>query len=90
MSTGVASIPASDASRRAAAQFRRDRALRFVLCFGPPMAYLTLFMSVPYLDILSFSFWKVDSYVISREFNFDNYQRVFANPLYRRHWPAEW
>lgn len=55
-----------------------------MLCFGPPMAYLTLFMILPYLDVLTFSFWKVDAYVISREFNLDNYQRVFANPLYRQ------
>jgi spermidine/putrescine transport system permease protein len=78
----VAAPPVSPIALAAKAQHRRDRILRFALCFGPPFAYLVAFMIVPYVLILTFSFWQVEGYAIVREFTIGNYIRIFENPLY--------
>jgi spermidine/putrescine transport system permease protein len=78
----VATPPVSPIALAAKAQHRRDRILRFALCFGPSFAYLVAFMIVPYVLILTFSFWQVEGYAIVREFTIGNYIRIFENPLY--------
>ena len=55
-----------------------------MLCFGPPFVYLIFFMILPYGNMFLFSFWKKELYTVVADFNWDNYARVWANPLYRR------
>lgn len=55
-----------------------------MLCFGPPFVYLIFFMILPYGNMFQFSFWKKELYTVVADFNWDNYARVWANPLYRR------
>ncbi|MGD9915018.1 MAG: hypothetical protein AB7S80_13125 [Rhizobiaceae bacterium] len=59
-----------------------ERNLRFLLCFGPPLLYLTIFMIVPYGYMFYFSFLKKAGYSIEHTLNVGNYVRVFTNPLY--------
>jgi len=82
VSSAEITAPASPAALAAKAQYRRDRILRFALCFGPSFAYLVVFMIVPYLLILIFSFWQVEGYAIIRDLTIGNYIRIFENPLY--------
>jgi spermidine/putrescine transport system permease protein len=77
--TAPEATPATVAMRR----WRRRRLLLFALCFGPPLLYLLIFMVLPYLRILQFSFWRVDLYTIAQDFNLENYREIFENPLYR-------
>jgi spermidine/putrescine transport system permease protein len=77
----IAAMP-SAAALAAKARHRRDRLLRFLLCLGPPLAYLFVFMIVPYLLIVVFSFWQVEGYSIVRDFTLVNYGRILDNPLY--------
>jgi len=81
-SAELAAPPVSPAALAAKAQEQRARRLRFWLCFGPPFAYLIVFMILPYLLILIFSFWQVDGYAIVRDFTGENYFRIFEKPLY--------
>lgn len=60
----------------------RDEAIRFGLSFGPPFAYLMLFMVLPYAYMFLYSFWKKADYSVVADFNIDNYVRAFQNPLY--------
>ena len=62
---------------------RRRKALLFLICFGLPLAYLFIFMVIPYLNILQFSFWKKELYTSVPALNLENYARAWKNPLYR-------
>lgn len=55
---------------------------QFLLCGGLSLGYVTIFMALPYLRILQFSFWRVDGYTVAADWNLDNYAKAFANPLY--------
>lgn len=79
-----AGAPPSRVALAARAKYRRNQLLRFVLCFGPPLAYLVAFLIIPYVDILSFSFWQVEGYAVVRDFTVDNYLRILENDLYRQ------
>lgn len=55
----------------------------FLLCFGPPFLYLFFFLLLPYSSIFQNSFWRKELYTIATDFNWDNYIRIWDNPLYR-------
>lgn len=67
----------------AAKALRRKRLALFLLCFGPPFLYLICFMILPYGNVFQYSFWKKELYTVAAEFNWENYARVWTNPLYR-------
>ncbi len=73
----------SPAAMQARVSFQRQRNLRFLLCFGPPFVYLIVFMILPYLEVLSFSFWQVEYYAVVRDFTLENYQHIINNSLYQ-------
>jgi len=54
-----------------------------VLAFGPPMAFVLLFMLYPYINVFLFSLYQVDGYAILREPTAKNYVGIFTTPLYR-------
>lgn len=73
----------SPAAIQARIHFQRQRNIRFLLCFGPPFVYLVVFMLLPYLEVLSFSFWQVENYAVAQDFTLGNYQHIISNSLYR-------
>ena len=89
-SPDTAAMP-SAAALAAKARHRRDRLLRFLLCLGPPYS-ISVFMIVPYLLIVVFSFWQVEGYVIVRDFTLANYGRILRQPTllgYRSEVPTD-
>jgi len=60
----------------------RGETIRFGLTFGPPFAYIFIFMVLPYAYMFIYSFWRKADYSVVADFNVDNYIRAFQNPLY--------
>ena len=48
----------------------------------PPLAWVTLFLFVPYLFLFCYSFWEVRSQVIVQNWNVSNYLELARNPVY--------
>lgn len=49
----------------------------------PPLAWVTLFLLLPYALLFCNSFWRVSSYqAIVQEWNLDNYRTLLRNPMY--------
>jgi len=48
----------------------------------PPLAWMTLFLFVPYLCLFCYSFWQVRSQTIVHHWNLDNYRQLISNPMY--------
>lgn len=55
---------------------------RIALFLGPAALYALLFLVLPYSNLLAYSFWRVENYVVTRDFNFGNFARVFEGQLY--------
>ena len=56
--------------------------LRLAAFLGPAALYATIFIVVPYANLLIYSFWKTENYAIVRDFNVDNFARVAQSPVY--------
>ncbi len=56
--------------------------VRTLLLFGPPVAFVVIFLVYPYFNLLESSFHRVENYVVVRDFNFDNYAKALTTPLY--------
>lgn len=65
-----------------AGAIRRSRRLQLALVLGPPLAWVLLFLVIPYLIVLSGSFWTVRNMQIIQEFNVQNYVRFFQSTAY--------
>ena len=50
---------------------------------APPFIYALLMLAVPLLTIVAFSFFKDGYQTIIREFTFENYRVVWADPIFR-------
>ena len=50
---------------------------------APPFIYALLMLAVPLLTIVAFSFFKDGYQTIVREFTFENYRAVWADPIFR-------
>ena len=50
---------------------------------APPLIYALLMLAVPLLTIVAFSFFKDGYQTIIREFTFENYRAVWADPIFR-------
>lgn len=61
---------------------RGDRR-RYLLLVLPGAAHLVVFLVLPLLSIVVFSFWRTESYVLIRDWNLDNYARILGDPTYR-------
>lgn len=48
----------------------------------PPLAWVTLFLLLPYAFLFCFSFWQVRSQTIVHHWNLDNYRQLVHNPVY--------
>jgi len=48
----------------------------------PPLAWVTVFLLLPYAFLFCFSFWQVRSQTIVRHWNLSNYHELLTNPLY--------
>lgn len=48
----------------------------------PPLAWMTLFLFVPYLCLFCYSFWQVRSQTIVHHWNLSNYRQLISNPMY--------
>ena len=49
----------------------------------PPLAWVTLFLLVPYLLMFCYSFWAVASGNVVHQWNLDNYQDLLTKNVYR-------
>ena len=59
-----------------------SRAYRIAITV-PPLAWVTLFLLVPYLLMFCFSFWSVSSaQTIVHSWNLENYQQLFTKDVY--------
>lgn len=57
--------------------------LRFLLLVLPGAAFIVVFLVLPLLSIVVFSFWRTESYELIRDWNLDNYARLIGDPTYR-------
>jgi spermidine/putrescine transport system permease protein len=48
----------------------------------PPILWVTMFLLVPYILLLSHSFWRVSSGVMVKDWNLGNYATLLHNPVY--------
>lgn len=62
--------------------FYWSRYLRLAAFLGPAALYATIFIVIPYANLLIYSFWRTDNYAVVRDFNVDNFMRVVQSPLY--------
>ena len=59
-----------------------SRAYRIAITV-PPLAWVAVFLLVPYLLMFCYSFWSVsDSQAIIHSWRFDNYRELFIKPVY--------
>lgn len=54
-----------------------------VLFLGPAAIYALVFLLLPYVNVLRYSFWSVDNYAVLEQFTLVNYERIIGNSLYR-------
>ena len=58
-----------------------SRAYR-IFVTAPPLAWVCLFLLLPYALLFCFSFWQVRSQVIVHQWTLNNYRQLFTNPVY--------
>jgi spermidine/putrescine transport system permease protein len=58
------------------------RWFRVALFLGPAGLYAVIFLVLPYVNLLAYSFWRVENYIVVRDFNLSNFARIFAGQLY--------
>ncbi|HXV22996.1 MAG TPA: ABC transporter permease [Alphaproteobacteria bacterium] len=56
--------------------------LRFFLLVTPGLAFLLLFLFLPLVSIVIFSFWRTESYTLISEWNLDNYRTLLGSSTY--------
>ncbi len=59
-----------------------SRTFRFWLLVLPGTAFLVVFLVLPLISIVMFSFWRTESYVLIRDWNLDNYRTLVTDPTY--------
>lgn len=62
--------------------FRSEDAKGWLLA-GPPVAYAAVFLVVPILVVIAYSFWTQDYLTIDRSFTLENYRIALTEPIYR-------
>lgn len=61
---------------------RFDPRLRFVALAAPGALFIVLFLLLPLLSIVVFSFWRTESYELIADWNLDNYAAVLGEWIY--------
>lgn len=61
---------------------RFDPHLRFVALAAPGALFIVLFLLLPLLSIVVFSFWRTESYELIADWNLDNYAAVLGEWIY--------
>jgi spermidine/putrescine transport system permease protein len=56
--------------------------VRFWILVLPGLAFLTVFLVLPLLSIIVFSFWRTESYQLIEEWNVDNYSTLLTDRVY--------
>ena len=59
-----------------------DPRARFAALAGPGALFIVLFLMVPLLAIVVFSFWRTESYELIADWNLDNYKSVLGEWIY--------
>lgn len=57
-------------------------AARFALLAYPGVAFVGLFILLPILSIVVFSFWRTERYVLHADWNLENYRVLLTEPTY--------
>jgi ABC-type spermidine/putrescine transport system permease subunit I len=61
---------------------RTSEQTRFWLMALPGVLFVMLFLVVPILSIVVFSFWRTESYDLIADWNFENYRVLLTTPTY--------
>lgn len=72
--------PAIPAARLRA---RRRTAMRRYLVLSPPLLWTIVFMFLPYLTLVTYSFWRAEFPLAVPDFQLGNYATILADPQYR-------
>lgn len=56
---------------------------RFLALILPGAAFLVVFLVLPLLSIVVFSFWRTESYTMIQDWNLDNYRTLIFDATYR-------
>ena len=70
------------ASTPARGRWRHRPQTRFALLAYPGVAFIGLFILLPILSILIFSFWRTERYVLYPDWNLENYRVLITQPTY--------
>lgn len=54
----------------------------FLFLVLPGVAFLTVFLFLPIISIIVFSFWRTESYELIQEWNLENYQTILTQGTY--------
>ena len=61
---------------------RYDPRLQFALLALPGAGFVLLFLAIPLLSIVIFSFWRTERYELIADWNLENYRVVLTDPTY--------
>jgi len=64
------------------ARLRADPRVRFAALTLPGAAFILLFLVLPLISIVVFSFWRTERYTLIPEWNIDNYAVLMSDPAY--------
>jgi ABC-type spermidine/putrescine transport system permease subunit I len=61
---------------------RREPRGRFALLTAPGALFILLFLVLPLISIVIFSFWRTERYALIVDWNLDNYATILGDPTY--------
>jgi spermidine/putrescine transport system permease protein/putrescine transport system permease protein len=59
-------------------KMRQSPNFRFALLTLPGALFLLIFLVLPLISILVFSFWRTESYELIADWNFENYKTILG------------
>jgi ABC-type spermidine/putrescine transport system permease subunit I len=63
-------------------RLHRDPRLRFALLTAPGALFILVFLVLPLISIVVFSFWRTERYQLIVDWNLDNYATILGDPTY--------
>ena len=63
-------------------KLRQSPKFRFALLTLPGALFLLLFLVLPLISILIFSFWRTESYELIADWNIENYKTILGEKTY--------
>jgi ABC-type spermidine/putrescine transport system permease subunit I len=64
------------------ARLRRDPFVRAAVMMVPGALFILIFLLIPLLSIIVFSFWRTESYTLIPDWNIDNYRTIATERTY--------